>query len=32
VADGRHVLLESDGGPGVADRLLAAVSTAWGDH
>jgi formiminoglutamate deiminase len=32
VAEGRHLLLEADGGKGIADRMLAAVSAAWGEH
>lgn len=31
VSGRRHVLLEADGGPGVAARLQAAVSVAWGE-
>ncbi len=29
---GRHVLLEADGGPGVPERLIHAVSRAWDEH
>jgi formiminoglutamate deiminase len=32
VAEGRHLQLESGDGPPIAERLLAAVTAAWGDH
>ena len=32
VQGGRHVLLEADGGPGVPERLIHAVSRAWDEH
>jgi formiminoglutamate deiminase len=31
VAGGRHVLMESDGGPEVPERLVRAVAIAWGE-
>jgi formiminoglutamate deiminase len=32
VEDGHHLLLEANGGAGVAERLLSAVTASWGDH
>jgi formiminoglutamate deiminase len=31
VAGGHHLLLEANGGPGVASRLVKAVANAWGE-
>ena len=31
VAEGRHALLEADGGPGVPERLAHAVARAWNE-